>query len=65
MNHSICSADRATHTKIVVMALVSAIAVTGLGLVLHSHSKAAPAEKLVVLKATAPVTASSSTVIVR
>ena len=29
MNHSIHSADRATHLKIVVMALVAAIAVAG------------------------------------
>jgi hypothetical protein len=29
MNHSIHSADRATHVKIVVMALVAAIAVAG------------------------------------
>ena len=32
MNHSIHSADRATHLKIVVMALVAGIAVAGLGI---------------------------------
>ena len=32
MNHSIHSADRATHLKIVVMALVAGIAVAGFGI---------------------------------
>jgi hypothetical protein len=32
MNHSIHSADRATHLKIVVIALVVGVAVTGLGI---------------------------------
>ena len=32
MNHSMYSADRATHLKIVVVALVAGIAVAGLGL---------------------------------
>lgn len=32
MNHSIYSADRPTHLKIVVVALVAGIAIVGLGL---------------------------------
>jgi hypothetical protein len=32
MNHSIYSADRATHLKIVVVALVAGIVVAGLGI---------------------------------
>jgi len=32
MNHSIYSADRATHLKVVVVALVAGIAVAGLGI---------------------------------
>jgi hypothetical protein len=32
MNHSIYSADRSTHLKIVVVALVAGIAVAGLGI---------------------------------
>lgn len=32
MNHSIHSADRATHLKIVVVALIAGIAVTGFGI---------------------------------
>ena len=64
MNHSICSADRATHAKIVVLALFLGTLVTGLSLFLHSYSKAAPAEKMIVLKASAPTVASTMAVIV-
>jgi hypothetical protein len=32
MNHSIYSADRSTHLKVVVVALVAGIAVAGLGI---------------------------------
>ena len=32
MNHSIYSADRSTHLKIVVVALIAAISVTSLGI---------------------------------
>lgn len=32
MNHSIYSADRSTHLKIVVMALVAGVVVAGLGI---------------------------------
>ena len=63
MNHSICSADRATHAKIVVVALALATAVTGLSLFLHSHSKATPAGSMVELKA--PPMAASTTTVVR
>ena len=38
MNHSIHSADRATHLKIVVMALVAGIAVAGFALSAHVSS---------------------------
>ena len=37
MNHSIYSADRSTHLKIVVLALLAAVAVTGLSLSLRSN----------------------------
>jgi hypothetical protein len=36
MNHSIYSADRTTHLKIVVVALVAGIAVAGFGIFAHS-----------------------------
>jgi predicted lipoprotein with Yx(FWY)xxD motif len=38
MNHSIHSADRATHLKIVVLALVAGIAVAGLGISARSNT---------------------------
>ncbi len=38
MNHSIYSADRATHLKIVIVALVSAVAVSGLAISSHVRS---------------------------
>ena len=38
MNHSIYSADRTTHLKIVVVALVAGIAVAGLGIAARSSS---------------------------
>jgi hypothetical protein len=38
MNHSIHSADRATHLKIVVVALVAGIAVAGFGISARSSS---------------------------
>jgi hypothetical protein len=38
MNHSIYSADRATHLKIVVIALVAGIAVAGFGISARTNS---------------------------
>jgi hypothetical protein len=38
MNHSIYSADRTTHLKIVVVALVAGISVAGLGIAARSTS---------------------------
>ncbi|SDH38167.1 hypothetical protein SAMN05216338_1008197 [Bradyrhizobium sp. Rc2d] len=38
MNHSIHSADRATHLKIVVVALVAGIAVAGFGIAARTHA---------------------------
>jgi hypothetical protein len=37
MNHSFYSADRTTHSKIVVMALICATAVAGIGIAAHSR----------------------------
>ena len=37
MNHSIHSADRATHLKIVVLALVAGIAVAAFGMTTRTH----------------------------
>ncbi|HJZ20749.1 MAG TPA: hypothetical protein VJ226_07310 [Bradyrhizobium sp.] len=38
MNHSIYSADRSTHLKIVVVALVAAIGVAGFGIMARTNS---------------------------
>ena len=38
MNHSIYSADRSTHLKIVVVALVAGIGVAGFGILARSNS---------------------------
>ena len=38
MNHSLHSADRATHVKIVVVALVAGIAVAGFGISARTNS---------------------------
>jgi hypothetical protein len=65
MNHSICSADRATHAKIVATALFLATIVAGLSLFLHSSSKTPLTEKVMVLKARAPMAASTTHVILR
>jgi hypothetical protein len=59
MNHSIYSADRSTHLKIVVVALLAAIAVTGLSLSLHAFP-AEHAEGTALLKAGKPMTVTSS-----
>jgi len=64
MNHSICSADRATHAKIVATALFLATIVAGLSLFLHSSSKSPLNEKLMVLKARS-MAASTTSVILR
>jgi hypothetical protein len=39
MNHSIYSADRSTHLKIVVVALVAGIAVAGFGISARTNSE--------------------------
>ena len=51
MNHSIYSADRSTHLKIVVVALVAGIAVVGLGISARSFSDDGYAQTAHVVKA--------------
>ena len=64
MNHSIHSADRATHVKIVVMALVAGIAVAGFGISARTGSEYGQTAR--VQKAGKPtVLTSSDTSIVR
>ena len=63
MNHSIHSADRATHLKIVVMALVAGIAVAGFALSAHVSSDFTQTAR--VLKAGKPVVLTSNGSVVR
>ncbi|AMA56156.1 hypothetical protein [Bradyrhizobium sp. CCGE-LA001] len=61
MNHSIYSADRSTHLKIVVVALVAGIAVAGLGITARTTgSDEGLTETARVIKAGKPVVITSS-----
>jgi hypothetical protein len=59
MNHSIYSADRSTHLKIVVVALVAGIAVAGFGISARTSSDDY-AQTAHVIKAGKPVVVTSS-----
>lgn len=59
MNHSIYSADRTTHLKIVVVALVAGIAVAGFGISAHSGAEDYT-QTARVIKAGKPVVVTSS-----
>ncbi len=64
MNHSIHSADRATHLKIVVVALVAGIAVAGFAI--SARTNADYSQSARVMKAGKPVVLTSSeTLVVR
>lgn len=60
MNHSIYSADRSTHLKIVVVALVAGIAVAGFGITAHTGSDEGLTQTARVIKAGKPVVVTSS-----
>jgi hypothetical protein len=60
MNHSIYSADRTTHLKIVAMALVVGIAGVGLALSSRSSSDAGSTQTAGVVKAGKPVLTTNS-----
>ncbi len=60
MNHSIYSADRSTHFKILVVALVAGIAVAGLGLASRANSDAGSTQTAGVIKAGKPVAITNS-----
>jgi hypothetical protein len=59
MNHSMYSADRSTHLKIVVAALVAGIVVMGIAMSSHLGSNAST---MAVLKAGKPVVLTSADV---
>ena len=60
MNHSIYSADRTTHLKIVVVALVAGIAVAGFGISARTNSDEGYTQTAHVIKAGNAVTVTSS-----
>jgi len=60
MNHSIHSADRSTHLKIVAVALAAGIAVTALGIT--ARSDVADTKTARVIKAGKPVVVTNSDV---
>ena len=62
MNHSFYSADRATHLKIVVVALLAATAVAGIGITarVNSGDTFADAQRVQIIKAGKPVMVTTS-----
>ena len=60
MNHSIYSADRSTHLKIVVVALVAGIAVAGFGISARTTSDEGYTQTARVHKAGKPVAITSA-----
>jgi hypothetical protein len=60
MNHSIYSADRATHMKIVVVALIAGVAVAGLGVSARLTADDGYSQTARVIKAGKAVTITSS-----
>jgi hypothetical protein len=60
MNHSIYSADRMTHLKIVVVALVAGVAVAAFGISARINSDEGYTQSARVIKAGKPVTVTSS-----
>jgi hypothetical protein len=55
MNHSIYSADRTTHLKIVTVALIAGIAITGFGISMRSHDSINSVQTAHAIKADKPV----------
>ncbi|MBC7585921.1 MAG: hypothetical protein H7316_19440 [Tardiphaga sp.] len=60
MNHSIYSADRMTHLKVVVVALIAGIFVAGLGISARVNSGEGYTQTAKVIKAGKPVAIGSS-----
>ena len=64
MNHSIYSADRTTHLKIVVVALVAGIAVAGFSISARNTSDEGYTQTARVIKAGKPMTVTNSDAVV-
>ena len=60
MNHSIYSADRTTHLKVVVVALIARILVAGFGILTHNSSDEGLTQTVRVMKAGKPVMVTTS-----
>jgi len=60
MNHSIYSADRATHLKVVAVALVAGIALAGFGITARTSSDEGLTQTARIIKAGKPVVITSS-----
>lgn len=60
MNHSIFSADRATHLKIVVVALVAGISVAAFGVSARNADYSLTAQSVHVIKPSKQITVTSS-----
>lgn len=60
MNHSIYSADRSTHLKVVAVALVAGIALAGFGISARSSSDEGLTQTARVIKAGKPIVITSS-----
>ena len=62
MNHSFYSADRTTHLKIVIVALVAATAVAGIGVTarVSTNDTFAQADRAQIIKAGKPVMVTTS-----
>jgi hypothetical protein len=60
MNHSLHSADRSTHLKIVAVALVAGLAVAMFGISARSNPESDYTQTARVMKAGKPVTVTSS-----
>jgi hypothetical protein len=60
MNHSIYSADRTTHLKVVVIALIAGILVVGIGISTRNSSDEGLTQTTLVMKAGKPVVVTTS-----
>ena len=60
MNHSIYSADRATHLKVVAVALVAGIVLAGFGITARTSSDEGLTQTARIIKAGKPVVITSS-----